>query len=154
MKMWILGLVLVPVAGFAHELKAGNLTIGHPWTRATPGGSDMAAGYLKVVNSGTAADALVGAEVDGVGHVMMHETKDEGGVAKMEHVDKVVIAAGQTVELKPGGVHLMWMDMTTPLKAGETVSGVLVFDKAGRVPVGFKVEAAGAKMPAVEHHKH
>ncbi len=148
MKLLMLGLMLVPALATAHEYEAGSLLINHPWTRETPAGSEMGVGYLSVVNKGEEADWLVDAEVNGVGHVMIHETVEDEGVAKMEHVDKVMIAPSETVDFRPGGLHLMWMEMKKPLKAGQNVNGVLVFEKAGRVNVNFKVEAAGAKLPA------
>lgn len=145
-------LVMAPMAGFAHEFKGGDLTIGHPWTRATPAGSDMAAGYLKVTNGGKTADVLESAQVDGVGHVMIHQITEAKGVASMDEVDGgVTIAPGQTVTLEPGGLHLMWIDMAKPLKVGEMVSGTLTFKNAGTVPVGFKVEPMGAKAPVHSH---
>jgi copper(I)-binding protein len=147
----MMALALVPVAGFAHEFKAGGLTINHPWTRAMPKGSDMAAGYLSVTNTGKAADVLEGAEVNGVGHVMLHTIKEQNGVATMDEVDGVTIEPGQTVTLQPGGVHLMWMDVTAPLEVGKMVSGTLEFKHAGKVPVGFKVEPMGVKAPVHAH---
>ena len=153
MKFWMMGLMLLPMAGFAHEYQVGDLKIGHPWTRATPAGSDMAAGYLSVTNTGQTADVLEEADVDGVDDVMIHVTKtDAKGVAQMQEVDKgVVIQPGETVTLAPGGTHLMWMGLKAPLVAGKMVSGTLEFARAGKVEVGFKVEAIGAKEPA---HKH
>ncbi|RYG60144.1 MAG: copper chaperone PCu(A)C [Alphaproteobacteria bacterium] len=148
MKFLMLGLMLLPAAAMAHEYEAGSLVINHPWTRATPAGSEIAVGYLSVVNKGETPDWLVDAEVDGVGHVMIHETVEDEGIAKMEHVDKVMVAPGETVDFRPGGLHLMWMDMKKPLKEGQGVNGVLVFERAGRVTVSYKVEAAGALVPA------
>ena len=153
-KLLMVLMVMAPVAGFAHEFTAGALKIGHPWTRATPAGSDMAAGYLSVTNTGKVADVLDAAEVDGVGHVMIHTIREEKGVAHMDEVDGVTVAPGQTVTLAPGGVHLMWMDMAKPLKAGELVSGTLSFKHAGKVAVQFKVEPLGAKAPVQSAHHH
>lgn len=160
-RMWgLMTLLSLPLTALAHDYKAGDLTIGHPWTRATPNGSDMAAGYLTVTNTGKQGDVLTGATVDGVGHVMLHATRQHDGVAHMEHLDGgIKIAPGSTVTLEPGATHLMWMEMTKPLVAGQMVSGTLQFERAGAVPVQFKVEAAGSKTPAVKgghdgHHGH
>lgn len=146
--------MLVPGALMAHEFTIGDLKVGHPWTRATPAGSDMAAGYLTVTNTGKTVDVLEDADVDGVDDVMVHSVRTENGVAHMDEMeDGVTIAPGATVTLAPSGTHLMWMGLTKPLKAGEMVSGTLEFKRAGKVPVQFKVEAAGARAPAGEH-KH
>lgn len=154
MKYVAMVLAMLPVVGFAHEFTVGELKIGHPWTRATPAGSDMAAGYLTVTNTGKVADVLESAAVVGVDEVMIHTTVEEKGVARMDAMeDGVVIAPGQTVKLVPGGTHLMWMGMSKPLVAGEMVSGTLRFKSAGKVEVGFKVEALGAKEPAHQHKK-
>lgn len=152
MKMLLAGLMMVPVVGFAHSFEAGDLKIGHPWTRATPAGSKVAAGYLTVTNSGKTGDVLQGATVDGVGHVMVHSISNHHGMAHMEEMEGgAAVKPGETLTLAPGGVHLMWMDLKAPFKAGELVSGTLQFKNAGAVPVQFKVEAAGAREPA---HKH
>ena len=143
----------LPMVGFTHEFTLGELKIGHPWTRATPAGSDMAAGYLTVTNNGKVADTLEAAVVEGVDEVMVHNsTTDTQGVVHMSEMEHgVTIAPGQIVKLVPGSTHLMWMGLKIPLTEGQMVSGTLQFAKAGKVKVGFKVEAMGAKEPA---HKH
>lgn len=152
MKYFVLALSLLPVAAFAHGFTAGDLKIGHPWTRATPAGADMAAGYLTVTNTGKTADVLESATADAAAGVMIHQSTVKDGVMHMDAMDKgVEIAPGQTVTLAPGGTHLMWMGVKAPLKQGDMISGTLTFKNAGTVPVGFKVEAMGAKEPAHEH---
>jgi copper(I)-binding protein len=62
------------------------------------------------------------------------------------------IKPGQKIELKPGGYHLMFMDLRDPLKQGEKLKGQLRFEKAGTVDVEYKVEAAGAQGPSQHGH--
>ena len=143
-----------PVAGAA--VKAGALTIETPWLRATPGGAKVAGGYLRVTNTGSEADRLLSVTSAASGKGEVHEMSSEGGVMKMrEVVGGLAIAPGKTVELKPGGFHLMLMDLKQPLKEGETVPVTLVFAVAGKVEVPFPVSAAGARTaPGTAGHRH
>ena len=146
-----------PVA--AHGFKIGDLTIGHPWTRATPGGAKIGGGYLTVTNNGTAPDRLTGVALSVAGHGEIHEMKMDGGVMTMRPLaNGIEIKPGETIKLEPGGYHAMFMDLKEPLKEGTMVKGQLQFEKAGKVDVEFKVDAIGATgkksdgMP--EGHKH
>jgi periplasmic copper chaperone A len=139
----------------AHEFKAGDLDIRHPWTRATPAGASTAAGYLKVINNGKQADKLVAASTEAAAQVEIHEMSMENGVMKMRQLkDGIEIEPGATVELKPGGAHLMIIGPKEPFKAGTMVKGTLTFEKAGAVPVEFKVESIGGATADGAAHKH
>jgi len=133
--------------------KVGDLVVVSPWTRATPGGAKIAGGYLKITNNGTVADRLVGATSVGADHVQIHEMSMTDGVMKMRPLaDGLDIKPGETVELKPGGFHMMFMGIKQPLKQGDTLKATLKFEKAGTVDVSFGVNAIGATgEPA---HKH
>ena len=78
----------------------------------------------------------------------------EKGVAKMRQVTGLEIKPGETVELKPGGMHVMFMGLKQPLKQGQKVKGTLVFEKAGTVAIEFTVQAAGAPAGGQGGHKH
>lgn len=136
----------------------GSLKIERPWTRATPRSAPVAGGYLKITNNGAVADRLIGGSFDLAGKVEVHEMSDEGGMMRMRpHPLGLEIAPGQSVELRPGGFHLMFMDLKQGVVAGQNVKGALVFEKAGRIEVEFEAEAMGASAPAAEHqheHKH
>jgi copper(I)-binding protein len=125
--------------------KLGDLTVTSPWTRATPGGAKIAGGYLKITNNGAAADRFVGAKSDATGHIEIHEMSMSDGVMKMRPMpDGLQIKPGETVELKSGGYHLMFMDLKQPLKQGDTLKATLQFEKAGPLDVNFNVNALGA----------
>ena len=125
--------------------KLGNLTVTSPWTRATPGGAKIAGGYLKITNNGTSADRFVGAKSEATGHVEIHEMSMSDGVMKMRPLPNgLEIKPGETVELKSGGYHLMFMDLKQPLKQGDTFKATLQFEKAGSLDVNFSVNALGA----------
>ena len=102
----------------------------------------------------TEPDRLTGASVEIAGRGEVHEMSNENGVMKMRELERgVEIRPGQTVELKPGGFHLMFMDLKAGLKEGDTIRGTLVFEKAGTVPVTFRVGGLGARN-APEHAHH
>jgi periplasmic copper chaperone A len=142
----VFGLACVaPGLAIAHEFKAGDLLIGHPWMRATPPGAKVAAGYLSIKNSGSASDRLVGAIFEAAARAEIHEMKRDGDVMRMRPIEGgLEIPAGGTIELKPNGMHLMFHGLTRPLTQGPMIKGTLVFEKAGTVPIEFKVEAIGA----------
>ncbi|HJE22800.1 MAG TPA: copper chaperone PCu(A)C [Methylorubrum populi] len=133
----------------AHDYTAGPLKIGHPWSRATPGGAKVAGGYLTVTNTGTEPDRLTGGSLEAAGRGELHTMSMEGNVMKMAPLPNGLdIAPGKTVTLAPSGNHLMFLELKTPLKQGERVKGTLTFERAGTVPVEFAVESLAAKAPA------
>ena len=133
----------------AHDYKIGAIAIGHPYARATGAGQPIGGGFLKLVNGGD-ADRLVSASAEVSKSVELHEMKMEGDVMRMRQVDGIALQAGQTVELKPGGYHLMFVGLKAPLKAGDSFPMKLKFEKAGEVTVDVKVEAPGA-MAEMKH---
>lgn len=133
-------------------LKAGALSISHVWLREPPPAAKVAGGYLTVTNEGSTADRLLAVEGDAAATVEVHEMSNVDGVMRMQAISNgLPIEPGQTIELKPGGYHVMFMGLKRPLKSGETVPATLVFEKAGRVAVTFGVESA---RPGAEEHKH
>ena len=129
------------------DIEAGDLTIQQPWARATPGGAEVAGGYLSVVNHGSTADTLVGGSLETAGRFALHSMTIENGVMKMRPTGPLAIAPGTTLRLSPMGTHIMFTALKRGLKTGETVKGTLVFEHAGTVPVTFAVEGIAAKGP-------
>lgn len=140
----------------AAPVKAGDLTIETPWLRATPNGAKVAGGYVRITNTGSTPDVLTGAAVPFAKSGDIHSMSMEGGVMKMAPVsDGLTIKPGETVELKPGGYHLMFEGLTGAPKVGETVAGTLTFQRAGTVPVTFSEAPIGASAPGGQHqHQH
>lgn len=135
--------------------KIGDLVVVSPWTRATPGGAKIAGGYLKITNNGTSADRLTGATSASADRAEIHEMSMTDGVMKMRPLaDGLTIKPGETVELKPGGFHMMFMDIKQPLKQGDALKAKLIFEKAGKLDVSFGVQAIGAGAGAAPAHKH
>lgn len=132
----------------ADDVKAGDLVISQPWSRATPAGAKVASGYLTIANKGTTPDRLLGGSSDAAAKVDIHEMASNGGVMTMRTLDDgVALAPGATVTLAPGGYHLMLTDIKKPLKQGDGVAVTLKFEKAGDVVVTFNVMSVGAKGP-------
>ena len=144
-------LALSAAAVFAHDYSAGSLAIHHPAARATLPGQPVGGGFLTVTNKGTEADRLVSVTAPSVSdNVQLHEMAVTDGVMTMRALkDGIEIPAGATVELKPGGLHVMFMAIKQPFTEGGKIAATLHFEKAGPVDVEFKVEAA---KPAAAGH--
>ena len=129
-------------AAQAQEAKVGAIKIEGAYTRATVPGQQVAGGFMKIENKG-GTDLLVSASSPIAGEVQLHEMAMEGNVMKMRQVKDIPVPAGGELELKPGGMHLMFMNIKTPLAAGELVPVKLKFAKAGVVEVKMPVNAMG-----------
>jgi copper(I)-binding protein len=122
-------LALLAAPAGAQEIKAGDLVITQPSSRATPGGAKIAGGYLTIENKGAAPDRLTAVSGDIAGKVEIHEMAMNNGVMTMRPLDKgLVIEPGKTVKLAPGGYHIMLMELAAPLKTGSTVKVTLEFE--------------------------
>jgi copper(I)-binding protein len=132
----------------ADDVKAGDLVISQPWSRATPGGAKVAGGYLTVENKGSVPDRLIGGSSEVAGRVEVHEMATTNGVMTMRPLNGgLVIAPGATVKFAPGGYHLMMFDLKTQLKQGEKIAVTLEFEKAGKVNTMFDIAGVGAQGP-------
>jgi len=142
-----LALAFSAAPALAQEIKAGDLTIENPWTRATPKGAEVGAGYLVIRNDGAAPDRLTGGSAD-FAAIEIHEMSMEGGVMKMRELkDGLVVPAHGSVKLAPMGYHLMFTALKSPLVKGQSVKATLNFEHAGAVAVDFAVQGIGAAAP-------
>jgi copper(I)-binding protein len=144
MRLWLTALSLVALPAWA------QVSVEQPWTRATPPGARVGAGFMRLRNAG-AADRVVGASTPVAGRVEMHVTLREGDVMKMREVKSFEVPAGGSFELKPGGAHLMLVDLKRALKKGETVPLTLKLEKGGELKLELSVEEIGARQPAHRH---
>jgi len=143
--LWALLGIAVSASGQTADAK---VRVDSAWARRAPmlamGGAKTGSGtgaiYAAIVNAGSDPDALLAAASDAAMAVEIHETYQDSGMMKMRPVTKIEIPAGKTVEMKPGGYHIMLLNLTRDLKAGETVELTLVFQKAGRIPVTAQVK--------------
>ncbi|MBL8592466.1 MAG: DUF1775 domain-containing protein [Devosia sp.] len=137
------------------SVTVGALEISNGFSRATLPNAPVGGGYVTITNTGAEADRLVGAASPVAGVAQIHEMKMEGDLMKMnEAPDGVEIPAGATVALKPGGLHIMFMQLKQPLVQGTRIPLTLTFEKAGSVEVELSVESPAAKGPAEDHSMH
>ncbi len=133
----------------AQNYKVGSLEIDQPWTRATPPTAKAGGGFVTITNKGTTPDRLIAVRSAASDKVEIHEMKMDGSVMRMRELEKgVEIPPGATVTLKPGGYHIMFMELKAPFAKDAKVPVTLVFEKAGSIDVELLVQAMGAQSPA------
>jgi len=164
-RLAALVLAALLVAACSGGTGSGGITVSGAWSRPSPMVAGAGAAYMVIENTGAEADALVGAASDVAASVEVHETVDMsssmpaesmgtdgmespaasmdmgsgGSMLGMQRVDRVEIPAGGTVELKPGGYHIMLIGLTRELQVGEQIEITLTFEKAGEVTVTAEV---------------
>ena len=114
---WVVVLLLAAVGSVMAS--SGGLRVEQAWARATPAVAPVAGGFLIIANDGGKDDRLLRVESDIAQRVEIHQMRNDAGVMRMRQVDGIDVPAGAPVELKPGGLHLMLMELKTPLKAGD-----------------------------------
>ena len=122
--------------------QARTLSAQDAWIRATPG-SDVAAAYLTLHNTGTDPVVVVGVRSARAGHAMIHETSIANGQSTMRPHEPLRIAGGATVRLAPGGLHIMLQMLTGPLAPGDEVPLQLLLQGGGTLTVSARVRALG-----------
>jgi periplasmic copper chaperone A len=140
---------LAATPSFARDYRIGSIEIVEPWSRATPLTAPSAGGFLTLTNKGDAPDRLVAIESPAAKQAELHQMKMDGTIMRMRELENgIVLAPGQTVELKPGGYHVMFIGLKAPFVKDQKVAATLVFEKAGRIDVEFQVDALGASQPS------
>jgi hypothetical protein len=129
----------------AAEYSAGPVVVSDPWSRATPKGAQTAIGYMTIINNGVTSDHLVGGSIEVANTLQFHAMTTENNVAKMRELTDIEIKPGETIQLKPGGSHIMFVNLKHALSKGEKISGTLNFEHAGKVQIEYSVEDIGAK---------
>ncbi len=130
---------------------AAQVLVSDAWVRGTVAGQTTTGAFMQLKSP--ADTTLVGVASPVAAIVEVHEMKMDGGMMKMSAVGRLPLPAGKTVDLKPGGYHVMLMGLTAPLRAGDTVPLTLTFeDKAGKktaveVKAPVKALTAGAMTP-------
>lgn len=126
----------------AHSYTKAQLKIGHPWARATVAGQSAGGAFMKIENTGSTPDKLIGASTPAAASVQLHSMAMEGEVMRMREVPAIELPPGKTVELAPGQFHMMLMGLKAPLKADDKLPLTLKFEKAGDVEVEVSVQPA------------
>jgi periplasmic copper chaperone A len=141
-------LALATAPAHAADYDVGSIHISQPWARATPKGASSGADYMTITNSGSDVDRVNCVSSDASAQCQMHTMTMEDGVMKMRPVEGgLEIKPGETVTLKPGGYHVMLLNLSHPLEQGNTLKVTLKFDKAGTVDIESPIAAIGAPVP-------
>ncbi len=125
------------------------------WARASAGEAKNGAAYMTLHNVGTGPDRLLSVTSSVAGKIELHNHIMVGNVAQMRPVDAIEVSPGSPTVLQPGGLHVMLLDLKTPLKAGQSFPVTLNFERAGKVEATVAVQplrapAPGGGMP----HRH
>lgn len=124
--------------------QSGDIAVSGAWI-PEPARPDVGAAYLAIDNTGEQDDALIGAASTASETTQIHTSETtESGASTMKRVDEIPVPAGGTAELKPGGYHVMIMDISDALAAGDTVALTLEFDSGTEVRVDAPVLERGA----------
>jgi hypothetical protein len=134
----------------AASYTVGSIRISEPWARATPKGAADGAGYMTVTNAGTTPQRLNCVSSDAAAKCQIHEMTMVDGVMKMRPVEGgLEIKPGQTVTLKPGSFHIMFVDIKHALEPGKTVKATFKLADGSTVDVEFPIAAIGASTPGM-----
>ncbi|MFD1198728.1 copper chaperone PCu(A)C [Brucella gallinifaecis] len=118
-----------------------NIVISRPWLLETPPGVSTGGGYVTLFNRSGEPDRLIAAHSAKAGHIEIHEMKVTDGVMTMRLLDEgIALPAGASVDLQPGGKHLMLFNLDAPLKVGDKVRIKLVFERAGAITTVFDIK--------------
>jgi copper(I)-binding protein len=130
-----------PAAETSTTAKLGTLEISDAYVRAMLPGQPVGGGYLVIRNTGSEGDRLVSASSPSSPAVEIHEMSMQGQIMKMRRLEGgIAVPAGQTVELKPGGLHLMFTKVATPFRHGDSVLLTLIFERSGKIELSLPVE--------------
>ena len=124
--------------------QAPALIVKDAWVREVPG-SDVAAVYLTLRNPTTKPIGIVGVESSVASHAMIHETRTESGQSRMRPHEQLVVPAGQTVKLEPGGLHVMLHGVTQSTPVGQSVPLALLLADGQKVQVAAVVRPLNAQ---------
>jgi len=127
---------------------SADITIRQAWSRATPNGASVAAGYLTIENHGNTFDRLLSVSSPVARKVEIHETLDAGGIMRMRSAkDGLAIPPHGKLVLAQGGSHLMFLQLMAPFSEGGRVPVSLDFERAGQIDTSLEVGEVGAKGP-------
>ena len=148
-----LGLAATPSA-WSRDASAGAIRIDTPWARATPPAAPTGAGYMSLINEGKEADRLLEITSPIAARADIHTMEIVGDVSRMRWQK-------DGVELKPGGVHIMFLELKQPIRPETKVPVTLVLQRAGKVevellaaPIGATSAPGGSANGAAHHGKH
>lgn len=120
-----------------------NVQIANAWAREMVAGQTSTAAYLTITNNGTTDDRLVSVSAPAPVKASVHATENSDGISRMREMNSgLAVPAGSTIELKPGGTHVMITGLQASLRRGETLKLGLRFEKSGEKPIDVQVAPA------------
>ena len=131
-----------------------TLQVVDPYVRLPPPGAQTTGAFMVIKNTGSVDRKLVNAESTAAKTVQLHNHFNENGVMKMRQVESVDVKANAQTELKPGGYHVMLIDMKAELKEGDSVPITLIFDDGTKTSISAPVRKLPMIMPAVKAMNH
>jgi copper(I)-binding protein len=147
--------IVLAVLLFASGVSAqAQFVIDKPWARSTVPGQSVAGAFMKIESKTPVS--LVGASSPAARRVEIHESSMEGGVMRMRPIARISVTPGKPMELKPGGYHIMLMDIVKPLAKGDSVPLRLTFESPGKPAqtVDIKVEVRDVMGSGSQHGSH
>lgn len=151
MKRIIFCCVITVGALLGRQASAQDILIMNPIAASSlTSASKTGAVYLSIMNMGKDSDQLIGISTPAAESAMLHKSKDENGVMKMEMLDQLEIPAGTTIDILPGHMHIMLMGLKSQLKIGDHVPVELVFKTSGKI----SVDAVVRKIDDMANMKH
>ncbi|MFB0937291.1 MAG: copper chaperone PCu(A)C [Propionivibrio sp.] len=145
----VIAAVLIAAASIVSSVHAADsaIAVHDPYVRLVPPGIKTTGGFMLIRNTGKADRQLIKAESPAAGTVELHTHINENGVMKMRAVASIAVQAGGQAELKPGGYHVMLIDLKEPLKEGDSVPISLTFDDGSTVNLQAPVRKPHTGMP-------
>lgn len=129
-----------------HEVNHNNITITHAWARASMSAQARnGVSYMTLHNGGARDDRLISVSTFVADKAELHAHEMNNNVMKMKHIEAILIPAGGTVKLEPGGVHIMLLGLRTPLQNGRTFPMTLQFESSGEVDLEVVIESGTSR---------
>ena len=138
------------LAGLSAPAFADAVKVENAWVRATAPGQKVAGGFLDLT-----ADAdmkLVGGSSPASNNLELHMMRMDGGVMEMRQVPDIALPKGKTVNLKPGGLHIMFIDLKQQIREGDKVPVTLTVKNAAGKEQQIQVEAQAMRGGGMAHH--
>ena len=151
-KLFALALALLGGLAQAHEFKAGDIRVLHPYAEPSLAGVANGQGFVDFANRGAVYDSLIGVSSSAAKSVEIHQMKQEGDVMRMREIDSLMVGPGQTIRMADSGLHLMLMSLKAPLKVGDKIPLTLTFARAGHVHVEMWVQEKAQGRKAMHDH--
>ena len=153
-KVLVAAATVVAIVSSYSITRADGLSVREAWARASAGPAKIGAAYLVLANDSATADRLVSASSPAARVAELHTTIEEGDVMRMQRLDGVDLAPGALAQFKPGGMHIMLVDLAAPLKVGTKFPLTLIFASGAKKIVDVAVLGPGAMGPQSAMHMH